>query len=140
MIFMFGAHTAVIEKAVKMDNPDLYDRAYYFATVYVYVITVPAGITVYHTFGIEAAKTGNAFYLLERSPAQLVAASLMCIHEWVAFGLFVGELWLVALCTIHIHFNSSYIYFLLQALCIISGRKFFILKVKVTLYECWLAM
>ena len=92
MIFMFGAHTAVIEKAVKMDNPDLYDRAYYFATVYVYVITVPAGITGYHTFGIEAAKTGNAFYLLERSPAQLVAASLMCIHEWVAFGLFVGEL------------------------------------------------
>lgn len=45
MIFMFGAHTAVIEKAVKMDNPELYDRAYYAATAYVYAITLPAGIT-----------------------------------------------------------------------------------------------
>lgn len=93
MIFMFGGHTAVIEKAVKMNNPQLYDRAYYAATIYVYIITVPTGISGYHTFGINAANTGNALYLLDSSPAQKVSAALMVIHEFVAFGLFVGSLY-----------------------------------------------
>lgn len=93
IIFMYGSHTAVIEKAVKMNNPELYDRAYYFTTIYVNAIALPSGITGYHSFGITAADHGNALTLFESSPAQSAAAILMCIHEFVAYGLFVGSLY-----------------------------------------------
>ena len=76
-----------------MNNPELYDRAYYFTTIYVNAIALPSGITGYHSFGITAADHGNALTLFESSPAQSAAAMLMCIHEFVAYGLFVGSLY-----------------------------------------------
>ncbi|KAL7536611.1 hypothetical protein ACHAWF_005513 [Thalassiosira exigua] len=92
LLFMFGGHTAAVEKAVVMDKPGMYDRAYAMATAYVYTITLPSGITGYHTFGIEAQGKANAFYLFEPSVARNVGLALMCIHEFVAFGLFAGPL------------------------------------------------
>ena len=108
LLFMFGGHTAAIEKAVKMDRPDLYDRAYgeyicnqcdyvayyvitslsltslfffffflAYATLYVYAITLPTGISGYHTFGLEASKHSNAFYLFDSSIEQRIGVALM---------------------------------------------------------------
>lgn len=106
LLFMFGGHTAVIEKAVKMDNPDRYDRAYYAAVIYVYTITIPTGVSGYHTFGLDATQVGNALGLHERTPQQMVAAALMCVHECVAFGLFGGSLFHIWEKLIHIeHMN-----------------------------------
>jgi hypothetical protein len=60
-------HTAAIEKASEMNNHEKYHVAYYYAVFYCYVITLPTGITGYHTFGSEAANHGNAFYLFDKS-------------------------------------------------------------------------
>lgn len=92
-IYFSSTFQAVIEKAVKMNNPEMYDLAYYYTTIYVNAITLPSGITGYHSFGITAADHGNALTLFDSSPAQSAAATLMCIHEFVAFGLFVGSLY-----------------------------------------------
>ena len=78
---------------MKMNNPEMYDKAYYYATIYVNSITIPSGISGYHSFGITAADHGNALTLFDSSPAQSAAAVLMCIHEFVAYGLFVGSLY-----------------------------------------------
>jgi auxin influx carrier (AUX1 LAX family) len=88
LVFMFGAHTAAIEKAVVMDDPYHYDKAYGHATIYVYLITLPTGITGYHSFGLEAQHKSNAFYLFPASPARSIALVVMIIHQFVAFGLF----------------------------------------------------
>jgi auxin influx carrier (AUX1 LAX family) len=92
LLFMFGGHTAAIEKAVVMDRPDKYHIAYNFATLYVYVITFPTGGSGYHTFGSLAAETGNAFYLFDSSIERNIGVALMVAHEFVAFGLFCGPL------------------------------------------------
>ena len=63
MIFMFGTHSAVIEKADVMNKPSRYDVAYVFAMMYVYTITIPNAITGYHTYGSLAATTSNAISL-----------------------------------------------------------------------------
>jgi auxin influx carrier (AUX1 LAX family) len=76
-----------------MDNPKIYDYAYALATIYVYVITLPTGITGFHTFGREAQHHANGFYMYAKSPARDIGVGLMCFHEFVAFGLFAGPLW-----------------------------------------------
>ena len=92
MIFMFGTHSASIEKADVMNKPSKYDVAYVFAMLYVYTITIPNGIAGYHTFGSVAAATSNAFALYEDTIYRQVGIVLMCLHEVVAFGLFAGPL------------------------------------------------
>ena len=85
LLFMFGGHTAAIEKADVMDNPRIYDYAYALATVYVYVITLPTGICGFHTFGRTAQGHSNAFYMYAKSPARDIGVGLMCFHEFVCF-------------------------------------------------------
>jgi auxin influx carrier (AUX1 LAX family) len=92
LLFIFGGHTAAIEKASEMNNPEKYHVAYYYAVFYCYAITLPTGITGYHTFGSEAAKNGNAFYLFDKSIERNIGVALMVAHEFVAFGLFCGPL------------------------------------------------
>ena len=92
LLFIFGGHTAAIEKASEMNSPEKYHVAYYYAVLYCYVITLPTGITGFHTFGSQAADTSNAFYLFEKSVAREVGLALMIAHEFVAFGLFCGPL------------------------------------------------
>jgi auxin influx carrier (AUX1 LAX family) len=92
IVFMFGTHSASIEKADVMNKPDRYDIAYVFAMLYVYSITIPNGVTGYYAYGSEAAMTANAFYLFPDTVYRSVGISLMCLHEVVAFGLFAGPL------------------------------------------------
>jgi auxin influx carrier (AUX1 LAX family) len=92
MIFMFGTHSASIEKADVMNKPSRYDIAYVFSMLYIYTITIPNGIAGYHTYGSVAATTSNAFYLYEDTIYRQIGVVLMCFHELVAFGLFAGPL------------------------------------------------
>jgi len=96
MVFMFGTHSAAVNKADVMNRPSQYDRAYVWSILYVYTITIPNGITAYHTFGKEAASTQNAFYLFNDDIYQRIGIVLMCLHEVVAFGLFAGPLFNMA--------------------------------------------
>ena len=61
-----------------------------------YTITIPNGISAYHTFGSQAASTQNAFYLCHDDIYQRIGIVLMCLHEIVAFGLFVRPLFNMA--------------------------------------------
>lgn len=92
LVFMLGTSTAAVEKADVMDKPKLYDIAYVWATIYVYVITLPTGIAGFHTFGLTAQDNPNAFYMYAKSPARNLGVGLMCFHQFVAFGLFAGPL------------------------------------------------
>ena len=94
LLFMFGGHTAAIEKADVMDDRRFYAGAYATATIYVYCITLPTGISAYHTYGTSIANhhTTNAFYLFPSSVYRDIGLVLMCVHEFVAFGLFCGPL------------------------------------------------
>merc|ERR1712224_996058 len=92
IIFMFGTHSASIEKADVMNKPSRYDIAYVFAMIYVYSITIPNGVTGYWAYGSKAATTSNAFYLLPDTVYRSIGIGLMCLHEVVAFGLFAGPL------------------------------------------------
>jgi auxin influx carrier (AUX1 LAX family) len=93
LLFMFGSHAASIEKADVMDNRKKYDLAYGFATLYVFLITLPNGITTLHTFGADAVRHNkNAFYLFPDDIYRNIGIVLMCLHEFVAFGLFIGPL------------------------------------------------
>jgi auxin influx carrier (AUX1 LAX family) len=125
LVFMFGTHSAAIEKADVMNKPSRYDIAYVFAMLYVYTIvsdmclkyfvisaihfniilphtkyfffyqTIPNAIAGYHTYGSVAATTGNAFYLFEDTIYRKIGIVLMSLHELVAFGLFAGPLFLM---------------------------------------------
>lgn len=92
MIFMFGTHSAAIEKADVMNKPSRYDIAFNFAMLYVYTITLPNGLTGYYAFGNTAATQSNAFYLFDDTIWRQIGVVLMCLHEIVAFGLFSGPL------------------------------------------------
>jgi len=96
IVFMFGTHSAAVNKADVMNKPSQYDRAYVWSILYVYTITIPNGISAYHTFGSQAASTQNAFYLFHDDIYQRIGIVLMCLHEIVAFGLFAGPLFNMA--------------------------------------------
>jgi auxin influx carrier (AUX1 LAX family) len=96
MVFMFGTHSAVIEKADVMNEPSRYDVAYVYSILYVYTMTLPNAITGYYRFGSEAATQENAFYLFDDTVYREIAVVLLCVHEVVAFGLFAGPLFIMA--------------------------------------------
>ena len=45
LLFMFGGHTAAVEKADVMNDHSKYDIAFAHSVLYVYTITLPNGIT-----------------------------------------------------------------------------------------------
>lgn len=120
VIFNYGGISATIEKADVMNQRNRYDYAYIFAGLYSYLsesmsvnnyslladvmlthtfhfdvrytVTLPNGITTYHSFGSLCYSAPNAFYLFPASPPRTVGIILMSLHELVAFGLFAGPL------------------------------------------------
>ena len=92
LLFMFGGHSAVTEKADVMNEPKKYDVAYIFAILYTYLITLPNGIATYRSYGSECQSYSNAFYLFPYTATRDVAVVLMAAHEFVAFGLFASPL------------------------------------------------
>ena len=103
LLFMFGGHSAVTEKADVMNDTKKYDIAYIFAIIYTYLITLPNGIATYRSYGSECQSYSNAFYLFPDTAPRDVAVVLMAAHEFVAFGLFASPLFHVAEKSFSIH-------------------------------------
>ena len=53
LLFVYGGHTSNIEVADVMDNPGSYDKSYFWSYIYVFTLTMPNAVTVYHTYGME---------------------------------------------------------------------------------------
>lgn len=104
LLFVYAGHTSNIEVADVMDNPGSYDRSYFWSYIYVFTLTMPNAVTVYHTYGMRALYEGaNSFTLFERSAARDFGIIMMTLHQAVAFGLFAGPLFHMFEKMIHIH-------------------------------------
>ena len=63
ILFTFGGHSSNIEVADVLDDPALYDKSYRLSFLYVFTLTMPNAISVYHNYGDTCLDNGNAFSL-----------------------------------------------------------------------------
>mmetsp|Transcript_14431 Transcript_14431/g.31281 ORF Transcript_14431/g.31281 Transcript_14431/m.31281 type:complete len:481 (+) Transcript_14431:110-1552(+) len=103
LLFVYGGHTSNIEVADVMNNPATYDKSYFWSYIYVFTLTMPNAVAVYHTYGQEARYNANAFALFPRSTARDIGIIMMSFHQAVAFGLFAGPLFHMFEKLVHIH-------------------------------------
>lgn len=91
LLFTFAGHSSNIEVADVMNDQKTYALSYFYSFLYVFTLTMPNAVSVYHRFGDECIDHANAFSLFERSVPRDIGIVLMCLHEMVAFGLFSGK-------------------------------------------------
>lgn len=85
------------------NNPGTYDKSYFWSYLYVFTLTMPNAVTVYHTYGMEVSDNANSFALFDRSVYWDIGIVMMSLHQAVAFGLFAGPPFHMFEKLIHIH-------------------------------------
>jgi len=64
-----------------MWKPQKFKAIYFFATLYVFTLTLPSAIAVYWAFGDQLLDHSNAFSLLPRNGWRDAGVILMLIHQ-----------------------------------------------------------
>lgn len=64
-----------------MWKPQKFKAIYFFATLYVFTLTLPSAIAVYWAFGDQLLDHSNAFSLLPRNAWRDAGIILMLIHQ-----------------------------------------------------------
>ncbi|CAL0317638.1 unnamed protein product [Lupinus luteus] len=90
-----------------MWKPRKFKYIYFYATVYVFSLTLPSAIAVYWAFGDKLLTQSNAFALLPRSGWRDAAVILMLIHQFITFGFACTPLYFVWEKVIGIHDTKS---------------------------------
>ncbi|KAK7280179.1 hypothetical protein RJT34_25241 [Clitoria ternatea] len=78
-----------------MWKPKKFKYKYLFATLYVFTLTIPSATAVYWAFGDQLLNHSNAFSLLPKTAFQVVAVTLMLIHQFITFEFACTPLYFV---------------------------------------------
>lgn len=64
-----------------MWKPQKFKYIYFYATIYVFTLTIPSAAVTYWAFGDDLLGSNNAFALLPRTVWRDIAVILMLIHQ-----------------------------------------------------------
>ncbi|CAH9101025.1 unnamed protein product [Cuscuta epithymum] len=107
ILYTFGGHAVTVEIMHAMWKPKKFKHIYFYATLYVFTLTIPSATSVYWAFGDQLLDHANAFSLLPKSGWRDTAVILMLIHQFITFGFASMPLYFVWEKTIGMHGTGS---------------------------------